>query len=175
MVRPRRPRKFKGSIGTSMTGAQGQRRAPAQRNEHTCPMCYSVPRQPCRKVLSKPGASVLKLGGVLPTMHSQRPGAPPARKGMAAGHSAGRPRPDQQHQPTASAAARAVKTGVCPGCGRAIHIGVPIGMYGDQVMHRGCARQRRGAAAILRGETFRSQRQSTWKRGRGPGSLPELH
>jgi hypothetical protein len=170
MVRPRRMRRSKGLIGTSMI-VQGPRRKPAQRNEHPCPVCYSVPKQPCRKVLSKTGASVLKLGGVLQTMHAQRPGARPASKTKAAG----RPRPDRQDRPDATTTPRAMRTGTCPGCGRTIGVGVPIGMYGDEAMHRACARQRRGAAAILRGETFRGQRRSDWKRGRGPGSLPEVH
>jgi hypothetical protein len=82
MVRPRRKRKFKGSVGTSMTGAQGPRRPVPQRNEHPCPVCYSVAQQPCRTVESKPGAAVLKLGRVRQTMHEQRPGAKPARAVM---------------------------------------------------------------------------------------------
>jgi hypothetical protein len=64
-----------GAIGTSMILVRVPRRPRAEHNEHSCPACYSVARQPCRKVLSKPGATVLKLGGVQSTMHPQRPGA----------------------------------------------------------------------------------------------------
>jgi hypothetical protein len=81
MVRPRHRRKSKGSVGTSMTGAQGHRRPVPQRNENPCPVCYSVAQQPCRTVESKPGAAVLKLGRVRQTMHEQRPGAKPTGEG----------------------------------------------------------------------------------------------
>jgi hypothetical protein len=79
MVRTRRHRGHKGIIGTSMTGVQGRRKPPAQRNNQTCPVCLSVAQQPCMSVLSKPGAAVLRLGPVMATMHPQRPGAAPAQ------------------------------------------------------------------------------------------------
>lgn len=109
MVRPRRRRKFKGSVGTSMTGAQGPRRPVPQRNEHPCPVCFSVAQQPCRTVVSKPGAAVLKLGQVQQTMHEQRPGAkpagrvPPARKSGAGSRRQPQPVPIEQVDPNRAA------------------------------------------------------------------------
>lgn len=76
MVRSRRTRRNPGITGTSMTMHRLPKRPPLERNEHLCPVCFSVPGQPCRKVLpSPPGSKKLKLGGALSTTHSQRPGA----------------------------------------------------------------------------------------------------
>ncbi|WIV60732.1 zinc finger domain-containing protein [Amycolatopsis nalaikhensis] len=73
MVRSRGRRRFKGLVGTPMGGPGNRRRSPAaQRNDLACPDCFSVPGQPCRTITSAPGASVLKLGKVQPTMHTSR-------------------------------------------------------------------------------------------------------
>ncbi|SDJ27163.1 hypothetical protein SAMN04488074_101946 [Lentzea albidocapillata subsp. violacea] len=73
-----RSRGKKGHTGASMGGAivRIPRADPLQRNDKSCPVCYSVARQPCRQVVSKPGATVLKLGRPIPTMHRARSGKP---------------------------------------------------------------------------------------------------
>lgn len=73
-----RSRGKKGHTGASMGGSivRIPRTGPLQRNNKSCPVCYSVARQPCRQVLSKPGAPVLRLGRPIPTMHRARSGKP---------------------------------------------------------------------------------------------------
>ncbi|HUQ56671.1 hypothetical protein, partial [Lentzea sp.] len=60
----------RGHIGTSMGGSivRLPPRPPLQRTNKSCPVCYSVAGQPCRRVESKPGAAKLKLGSPIPTM-----------------------------------------------------------------------------------------------------------
>lgn len=53
-----------------------------QRNNKSCPVCYSVAGQPCRRVESEPGAARLKLGRPIATMHSARSGKPKSETGQ---------------------------------------------------------------------------------------------
>jgi hypothetical protein len=102
--------RMKGRIGGSMTTIRiGPKPLPASAYESApvmCPVCYSVPKQPCRRVQKSTKPGVLKLGGPMPTMHPARrqaAGLPPVPGQMKAGEpgQAGkrrrkrRPRPDQ--------------------------------------------------------------------------------
>jgi hypothetical protein len=71
-----------------------------------CPVCYSVPKQPCRRVQKSTKPGVLKLAGPMPTMHPARrkaaglPPAPAQKKADVPGQARKRrrtlrPRPDQ--------------------------------------------------------------------------------
>jgi hypothetical protein len=57
----------KGATGGSMGGRIVQTAGLKDRNNETCPVCQSVAREPCRKVL-KGG----KLGGYQRRMHRRR-------------------------------------------------------------------------------------------------------
>ncbi len=69
----------------------------------------------------------------------------------------------------------ATRPGRCPICLRPFAVGTPIGKCVDgQWAHASCAGAHQAAARnkaeILAGETYRSRRQSTWRRGASPGS-----
>ncbi|WP_270886536.1 hypothetical protein [Pedococcus sp. 5OH_020] len=69
----------------------------------------------------------------------------------------------------------ASRPGRCPICMRLFGAGTPIGPCLDgQWGHASCAGAQQAAARnkaeILAGETYRSRRESTWRRGVSPGS-----
>ncbi|REH18021.1 hypothetical protein BCF44_1388 [Kutzneria buriramensis] len=70
-----------------------------------------------------------------------------------------------------AAVPKATEPSTCSACGREVPAGTPIGQYLGQQAHRTCARQRQAQDEILRGTTFRGHQASTWRRGRGPGSV----
>ena len=87
--------------------------------------------------------------------------------------------PTQKEDRSGSQAARAGLTasrpGRCPICMRLFGVGTPIGHCLDgQWGHASCAGAQQAAARnkaeIMAGETYRSGRQSTWRRGASPGS-----
>jgi hypothetical protein len=65
---------MKGRVGSAMTSHKRPGYRPPSDYEHapvTCPVCYSVPKQPCRRVLKSPG-SKLKLGAPMLHVHPER-------------------------------------------------------------------------------------------------------
>ena len=70
-----------------------------------------------------------------------------------------------------AAVPKAAESSTCSACGREVPVGSPIGQYLGRQAHRTCARQRQAQGKILRGTTFRGHQASTWRRGRGPGSV----
>ncbi len=70
---------------------------------------------------------------------------------------------------------RATEPTTCRVCGSQIAVNVPIGLHDDRIAHRACAQPRQWQSKILRGETFRGRKASTWRLGRGPGNTPERH
>lgn len=101
MARSRGKRGLKGLVGTPMGGPSVRRRTgPLQRNDKLCPVCYSVAGQPCRQVLSPPGATTLRLGKPMPTMHRARTG----QQGSQPPEQAERRRTSTRRRTTAAAA-----------------------------------------------------------------------
>ncbi len=90
--------------------------------------------------------------------------------GSQAAHGEGRPATNTQ-----GAGLRASRPGCCPICLLAFAAGTRIGPCLDgQWCHASCAGAQQAAARnkaeILAGETYRSRRESTWRRGVSPGS-----
>lgn len=77
MVKRRRRKGLKGLTGTSLVPVRRPRPVDYASNDALCPVCYSVPGQPCRKVVSKSGTRPIRFGTTLKSMHGQRSGKPP--------------------------------------------------------------------------------------------------
>jgi len=171
-----------------------RKRTPA-RADVLCTVCYSVPRQPCRAVLSKPGASKLKLGRVLEQMHearleaaglpqrqrkapAQRQPAPARRQPGPARQKVRNPPPPPKDAPT-TRIIKAAAPGMCAVCGELYDVGTRIIPDGAaDAAHATCrhlsplpqVKPNKAAEQILRGGTFRGRKPSGWQLGKGPSS-----
>jgi hypothetical protein len=85
------------------------------------------------------------------------------------------PKRKKPTQPGATSVPRATEPTICRVCGRQIAVGAPVGLHDDRIAHRACAQRRQWQSKILRGETFRGHKASTWRLGKGPGNTPERH
>lgn len=65
---------MRGKYGTPMTVVRVAARPAYETADRVCPVCFSVPGEPCRRVVSAAGARKLRLRGRLPAIHPERRG-----------------------------------------------------------------------------------------------------